>query len=65
MLGQRRVTADSQRVRVYPAYAITARLRQTEREEGRLLTEGYSYAEDRKRIELWREREPEDSDLFS
>jgi hypothetical protein len=64
-LGQQRVTAESQRVRVYPAYAITARLRQTEREEGRLLTEGYSYAEDRRRVELWREREPEDSSLFS
>jgi hypothetical protein len=65
MVGQRQLSASQQRVRVYPAYAITARLRQTESEEGRLLTEGYSYAEDRKRVELWREREPADSDLFS
>jgi hypothetical protein len=65
MIGRRQVSASAQNVRVYPAYAITARLRQTEREEGRLLTEGYSYAEDRKRVELWREREPEDSSLFS
>jgi hypothetical protein len=65
MVGQRQLSASQQRIRVYPAYAITARLRQTEREEGRLLTEGYSYAEDRKRVELWRDREPADSDLFS
>lgn len=63
-LGGKRIEVAKQSVQVYPAYAITARLRQSEKEEGRLLTEGYSYTEDRRKVELWRDKPPEDPSLF-
>jgi len=34
-------------------------------EEGRIITEGLSYAEDRDRVELWRSTKPENANFFS
>lgn len=63
--GGRQVMPSQLRKRVYPAYAITAKLRLSTAEEGRIITEGLSYAEDRDRVELWRSTKPENANFFS